>query len=255
MSIGNFEACLAVTAKWEGGWSFHDADRGGRTMYGITQATLGAFLGRPASVAEIRALTKERAKEIYRKLFWDAIGAEAMPKGVDLACWDWGVNSGAARGKRAYADVRTKFAKAHEMVKAVCKARYTFFNTIIAKDASQGVFKKGWFRRVAAIEATGFKWALAAQGMSPVDIQRQMGAEAAQAGQQAAKKDKQGTAAGGGAVATGGGGAAVASSWDWQTLIFCGLVVGAISFVAYMAFRAARIERARATAFMGAANA
>ena len=254
MAQGNFEPCHAVTAKWEGGWSDHAADPGGKTNWGITQATLGQYLGRPASAAEIRALTKEQAKAIYLRLFWNAIGAESMPRGVDLCCYDWGVNSGPARGKRAYADTAavTDIAK---RVKVIMAARRGFYAAIIARNGKLAAFRKGWANRTAGIEAVAYKWALQAQGLKPADVQRQMGAEAAQAGQQAAKKDKQGTAAGGGAVATGGGGAAVASSWDWQTLIFCGLVVGAISFVAYMAFRAARIERARATAFMGAANA
>jgi lysozyme family protein len=70
MAVNNFEACHAVTAKWEGGWSDHAADPGGKTNWGITQATLGAYLRRPASAAEIRALTKEQAKAIYKKLFW-----------------------------------------------------------------------------------------------------------------------------------------------------------------------------------------
>ena len=101
MAANNFEACMAETAKWEGGWSDHAADRGGKTNWGITQATLGRALGRPASAAEIRALTKEQAKGIYKRIFWDGIGGDAMPKGVDLACFDWGVNSGESRGKKA----------------------------------------------------------------------------------------------------------------------------------------------------------
>jgi len=44
MAAGNFEKCHAVTAKWEGGWSDHPADPGGKTMYGITEAVYHAWL-------------------------------------------------------------------------------------------------------------------------------------------------------------------------------------------------------------------
>ena len=253
MAIGNFESCHAQTAKWEGGWSDHAADRGGKTNWGITQATLGAYLGRPATAAEIRALTKDQAKTIYRKLFWDAVGAETMPKGVDLCCYDWGVNSGPARGRNAYAAARAKIAEPAAMVKFICASRRAFFSGIIARNASQKVFQRGWFNRVAGIEAVAYKWALAVQGLSPVEVNRKMSTEAAQAGQKSAQKDKQAKTAGGGAVTTGAGGTAVAP-WDWQTISFVIVVTSVIGAIAFMAWRASRAERARAEAFTQAAG-
>ncbi len=42
--MDRFEACHAITAKWEGGWSNHKADPGGKTMYGVTEAVFHAWL-------------------------------------------------------------------------------------------------------------------------------------------------------------------------------------------------------------------
>ena len=49
----------------EGGFSNRASDKGGPTNYGITQATLSAWLGRAASVADVQALTRQTATAIY----------------------------------------------------------------------------------------------------------------------------------------------------------------------------------------------
>jgi len=254
MALNNFDPCHAQTAKWEGGWSDHAADRGGKTNWGITQATLSAYLGRPATANEIRNLTKEQAKTIYRKLFWNAVGAESMPMGVDLCCYDWGVNSGPARGRSAYARVASLPITAAEKVKAICASRRSFFRGIIARNASQRVFEKGWMRRVAGIEAVAYKWALIAAGASSAEVNRKMQTESATAGQKSDQKSKQSKTAGGGAVVAGPGGAAVAPTWDWQMIGFIAVVTAVLALVAFMAWRAARAENERKDAFAEAAK-
>jgi lysozyme family protein len=51
----------------EGGFVDHKDDKGKATKYGITQATLAEWLGRPASVDDVKALTEHEAREIYRE--------------------------------------------------------------------------------------------------------------------------------------------------------------------------------------------
>jgi lysozyme family protein len=49
----------------EGGFVNHPADRGGPTNFGVTQRTLSAWLGRPATLDDVRNLTREEARKIY----------------------------------------------------------------------------------------------------------------------------------------------------------------------------------------------
>jgi lysozyme family protein len=252
MAQGNFDACMAITALWEGGWSDHKADPGGKTNWGITQATLGLYLGRPASAAEIRALTKDRAKEIYRKLFWNGIGAEMLPPGVDAMCFDWGVNSGAARGKRAATDT-ANITDVAARVKTIGANRRRFFSAIITANSKLSVFRKGWANRVADVEAKAYRMALAFQGHRPDEIKRKMTVEASKSSTLATKKASQAQTTGGASVPAGGAAGATAHTFNPELLIFGLLVFGVCAFIAFMLWKSAQAEEARSAAFMGAA--
>ncbi len=96
MTIANFQACLDFTLEAEGGYVDNPQDPGGATNMGITQATYSAWLGRPVSVDEVRALPKIIAGQIYKANYWDAINGNELPAGVDLMVFDFGVNAGTA---------------------------------------------------------------------------------------------------------------------------------------------------------------
>jgi len=93
-----FDRCMDVTLKWEGGYVDHPRDPGGATNMGITHITLAAWRGRRVTKAEVRALTKAEAKEIYRARYWDKVRGDDLPPGFDLVAFDGAVNSGPRRG-------------------------------------------------------------------------------------------------------------------------------------------------------------
>ena len=77
----------------EGGYSNHPADRGGPTRYGITErvARANGYAG------DMRALPREDAHAIYRRLYWLRPGLDRvalrLPK-VAAELFDTGVNMG-----------------------------------------------------------------------------------------------------------------------------------------------------------------
>jgi lysozyme family protein len=80
----------------EGGWSNNKADRGGKTKYGITEATLmRAFRRGIVKHTEIQNLTPEEASAIYRAFYWDIIRGDEIPD-QDIAneMFECGVNCG-----------------------------------------------------------------------------------------------------------------------------------------------------------------
>lgn len=227
MAQGNFAACNAVTRKWEGGYSDHPSDPGGKTMNGVTEATFWAWLrsqGKPTR--PVRTITEAETDAIYKSGFWDPIGGDSLAMGVDLATYDSGVNSGVSRAKKWLAGARSNAPDTR--VKEICAQRLSFMRSLrIWK-----TFGKGWLNRVTNIEALSVKWAL--QGMkvpAPV-IKERMDINAKEA-EKKAKANAQGAGgAGGGAVATGGAGAANPDQLAGYTLsaiiIIAVLVAGAL---------------------------
>ena len=82
----------------EGGYSNRKSDAGGPTKFGITHKTLAAHLGKPSVSAErVQAMSLAEAETIYRKSYWTQSGGDVLPKGLDYAAFDFGVNSGPHR--------------------------------------------------------------------------------------------------------------------------------------------------------------
>jgi uncharacterized protein (TIGR02594 family) len=95
-----FDACLAVTLRWEGGWSDHPDDPGGATMKGITIGVYRQWKGRAVTKDELRRITDDEVRTIYRRNYWNRVRGDDLPPGLDLVAFDAAVNSGPATGAR-----------------------------------------------------------------------------------------------------------------------------------------------------------
>ena len=99
----NFAACLAETLKYEGGWADNPRDPGGATMRGITLSTYAQFMKRKVTEDELYDISPSVVAEIYRLRYWNIIGGDELPAGVDMLLFDICVNSGPGRAKAWYA--------------------------------------------------------------------------------------------------------------------------------------------------------
>lgn len=63
------EIVAFIVAKFEGGRFTNDPlDPGGPTKWGVTQRAFGRYLGRPATVGDVQALTFEQACDVHHEL-------------------------------------------------------------------------------------------------------------------------------------------------------------------------------------------
>ncbi len=76
-----------------GGFVELDAARGGATSFGVSASTLGRFrkLGRPATKAEVRALTEAEARKVYES--WHLVPWALLPEPLRGLCCDFGLNT------------------------------------------------------------------------------------------------------------------------------------------------------------------
>lgn len=82
----NFEACFEKLIGHEGGFVDHPSDPGGATKYGISQRSYPG--------EDIRGMTLDRAKAIYRRDYWGPAGCDAVPDAVRFDLFDMAVNAG-----------------------------------------------------------------------------------------------------------------------------------------------------------------
>ena len=152
MSADAFDRAIERVLSHEGGYVHDPRDPGGETQWGISK--------RSYPHVDIKALTREAAKEIYRRDFWAPVAA-GVHDSVRYQLLDAAVNHGMGNAVRmlqravgvaddghwgplsAAAYERTGEADA---LKLFLAERLEFFTRLSTFDA----FGRGWSRRVAA---------------------------------------------------------------------------------------------------------
>lgn len=195
MSAANFTNCLTIVLRLEGGYVDDPRDPGGATNRGITRRTLAYWRG----VSPWQALSKDEVKDlggietsaIYRALYWRRCAGSALPVGLDLAVFDFAVNSGPTRAVSALQSllgvavdgafgpltleaVRTaeKAGEVRALIARLCATRLGFLKRL----ATFTTFGRGWTRRVDTIQHLALAMRPAAEtfpsrkGKSPMNI-------------------------------------------------------------------------------------
>ncbi len=239
MTKSNFKNCLAVTLKQEGGWSDNAKDPGGATMKGVTLATYRRR--RPnATKQDLRNITQAELEEIYLSDYWLPIKGDTLETGVDLAVFDYGVNSGPQTARNQL--LKVVGGTPVQTIKKLCAKRLGIYQTF----KTWKTFGKGWARRIAEIEATAVSWALGATASAKPVLQQEAKSASATA-------KKQATGAVGTATGSSlGSGAVVDNSDQWAGIAVGGVLIVGVLVVIYLVWRA-HVNSERAKAYQGVA--
>lgn len=159
MVASNRNACILKTLEYEGGYTNDAADPGGPTNWGITIADARMYWKKNATAADVKAMPKSVAIDIYRDKYWAKMGCDDDPPGVDFATFDYGVNSGT--GRAIPCRKANKNDDPVEWAKGICDDRLAFLKRL----KTWPVFGKGWGRRVADVRATAI--VMAKHGQAP----------------------------------------------------------------------------------------
>jgi len=145
------------------------------TNKGISAVAYGTYLGRKPTVAEMKAITTDTAKSVYKKLFWDkpVKGDSIKNQSVAHMIFDFIIASGqsrmsdikaianATKGSKVINETDSTFTdneiaiinsldqqKFHANLKAY---RLAFIDRIIKNDPRDEKFRKGWTNRLNAL--------------------------------------------------------------------------------------------------------
>lgn len=170
------EKMLDDILRREGGFVNHPNDPGGPTNYGITRTSLGRFLGKPATIQELKELKPETAKNIYNNSYYTIPRIFNLPEEIQPFSLDSSVNHGARRAIRFVQRVcneslvgplkedglcGSRTAKAaynaqneleNSFLERLIDERRQFYTNIVDINPSQSVFIKGWMNRLKEFE-------------------------------------------------------------------------------------------------------
>jgi lysozyme family protein len=160
----NFEKILPLLLKDEGGFSNDPDDAGGATNFGITIADVRKYINKDATAQDVRNLTIDQAKSIYKSKYWDALGCDDLSSGVDYTCFDYGVNSGLGRPRNALKKFST--LKGAKLIDAINDEREEFLHNIGVGHNSK--FLRGWLARVSRVRSKSKQLASTDNALGPI---------------------------------------------------------------------------------------
>ena len=160
--LSNWQKSFELMLKSEGGYVNNPADPGGRTNLGVTQATWENWVGRASDETEMRGLTPEKVKPLYKKKYWDAVRGDDLPVGLDYLMFDFGVNAGPGRAIKllqsavgvtpdgGFGPITMAAVQAIdpvELIEKFSQAKEDFYRSL----SQFPVFGKGWLNRVSDV--------------------------------------------------------------------------------------------------------
>lgn len=154
----------------EGGFVNHPADRGGPTNFGVTQATLSSWRGREATIDDVKILTIDEAREIYRTKYYVGPKIDKLPNLIQPLVFDMSINHGPGTAVKLFQRVMNDHGIVcevdggigdetircaltavdqfgSELINFLVDKRIQFYHQIVEKNPNQRVFLKGWLKR------------------------------------------------------------------------------------------------------------
>jgi lysozyme family protein len=158
-----FESAFERTLGEEGGYVSDPDDPGGETKYGISRAAYPS--------ENIKALSVERAKEIYYRDYWQSLGLDLLRGDTAAEIFDTAVNMGAATavtiaqetanylgatlavdGQMGYltATALNRLASP-ELLKVLNGLQLARYVQLVKDDPRRQKYARGWLKRVQVV--------------------------------------------------------------------------------------------------------
>jgi lysozyme family protein len=165
------EEMLDTILRHEGGYVDDPADRGGATNMGITQSVLAEWRGRAVTKDEVRRLTENEARQIYRARYFSGPKIDTLAEELQPLVFDMCVNHGPGGAIRIFqralksmgyacdvdggigANTRECLQRAiaengwQAVNNAIVAERQAFYRRLVEQDNKQRRFLTGWLRR------------------------------------------------------------------------------------------------------------
>ena len=159
--LTKFDDIIEVVLHHEGGYVNDPKDPGGETNFGIAK--------RSHPDVDIKNLTKEGAKEIYKEVYWDGNKVDDLPKELKHIYFDMCVNQGKGRAVKILqqaanakgANLKVDGGLGPMTLRAILKSkvelqrvrayRVKYYADLVTRKPDLEKFYFGWFRRALEV--------------------------------------------------------------------------------------------------------
>lgn len=164
----NWNFAVKELLKSEGGYTNDPSDSGGATNFGITIIDYRKYINKNGTADDVRRMTVDQAKTIYKTKYWDAINGDQLESGVDYSCFDYGVLAGLGR-PRACLD---KFKDLHgdKLIDAINDERTSFLTRLATNRPKDKKFLRGWLIRTERVRKQSHELAKQKDHTTPVVV-------------------------------------------------------------------------------------
>lgn len=175
--MADFNKSIGFTLQNEGGFTNVPQDSGGATNFGITDAVYSSYLGRAATVQDVKHMPIAAAMAIYEKHYWAPLNLDHVnDQGMATAIFDMGVNMGILMGAELAQDACNSFgppklevdgeigpmtlARLNAVNPRLWLSHYVAFvrqhyDAIIASHPKDAIFRAGWMSRANRLLTLG----------------------------------------------------------------------------------------------------
>ena len=174
--MSSFDLAIPTILRHEGGWVDDPADPGGETNFGISmlivrrEGLTPKDLGIPSfAPGSMKLMTKDTAKALYRRLFWDRYGYDQIDdQVVATKVFDCAVNCGPGRSHRMIQKAANKISDSaivvdgilgpqtvkainscepEKLVTQMAAEMRSYYLGLIEKKPVLGKFQRNWLKR------------------------------------------------------------------------------------------------------------
>lgn len=159
----SFDQSVSYLIQNEGTYVNNPSDGGGPTNFGVTKKMMEFYRATDVTEDDVKNLTLDEAKAIYKKYYWDRLGLEGLPYPIATAIFDMSVNMGESTtimlAQKSMGTVNPDGVMGPQTAMALLHAdTYGFifnfisevvdhYTNIVLKNPKDLVFLKGWLRR------------------------------------------------------------------------------------------------------------
>ncbi|WP_051334357.1 glycosyl hydrolase 108 family protein [Bradyrhizobium sp. Ai1a-2] len=261
MTAATYDAAMTRVFADEGGYTNDPVDPGGATNWGITIKDARMYWKADATPADVKAMPKAVAADIYRKHYANPMRYDDLPAGFDYSVLDAAINSGVGRAPKwagqalgiaatSIGAVVGPAAAAKDKV-AVIQKYWSIRLSFLKGLSTFWRFGKGWTRRCTGGEAAAVKmWLTIGEKLASTDAKARLD-------QEAGKAKAQSKNAAAGATAAGSGPTIAAPAVDpaqftWGGKVALGILIAFLALFVIYLIRQAIIHKQRAEAYAAA---